>query len=224
MNTSEELSERILEVLSSSVWGLSIEEIAKMVGAHRNTVSRYLKKLENLGLVVKKTVGKYSFWLSRSIYNYYKTDAVRLFIEALINFFIEKGFSSEDIGEAGREIANYLLNKVKENIELSNILTKGSNAVSDFFNLYIPTLIPRLRIRISVSDFSKNLVLVYFDGCPTGVRDFIHVCSFFSGFIMGFLDAFKIGYKTVEVIEMDKSRGVCKFGIILEKPLKEILF
>jgi len=52
-----EIEEKILKVLKESPEGLTISEIAKRVGANRNTVSKYVFGLVKGGKVYQRRVG-----------------------------------------------------------------------------------------------------------------------------------------------------------------------
>jgi len=51
------LEEKILQVLKENPEGLSITDIAKRVGANRNTVSKYIFGLVKAGKVYQRRVG-----------------------------------------------------------------------------------------------------------------------------------------------------------------------
>lgn len=56
-------SARLLDVLKTSRYGLSINKIAEKIGWHRNTVAKYLGILENEGKVFNREIGQYKLWL-----------------------------------------------------------------------------------------------------------------------------------------------------------------
>ncbi|MHA1147259.1 MAG: HTH domain-containing protein [Promethearchaeota archaeon] len=56
--------EEILKCLIDDVYGLTVFEIAKKIKASRNTIYRYIGKLEGKGIVFKKEVGAYNLYFS----------------------------------------------------------------------------------------------------------------------------------------------------------------
>ena len=56
--------EEILQCLIDDVYGLTVFEIAEKIKASRNTIYRYLAKLEGKGMVFKKEVGAYNLYFS----------------------------------------------------------------------------------------------------------------------------------------------------------------
>ncbi len=212
--------ENIFNILSESVWGMTIEEIAKHIKMHRNTVSKYMYKLEKLGLVVKKKIGKYTLWLPKTIYDYHKTDIVRRFVEGVISSIYESG-GVEKVRKAGVDIAKYIMESLS-NSEEAGVVYGSTSDLQELIGVSVPTLIPKLRVKVTKSNFSDKVVFVDLLGCPENIDDFQIVCEFFLGYIKGTLTSIGVPYKNIELIEHIRENGECKYSVLLEKTVEEI--
>ena len=219
--------ERLLDTLSKSVWGMTIEEVAKSTQLHRNTVSKYLQKLEELGLAVKKTIGKYTVWLPINIYNYYKNDTGRYFLEAVIRELqeIERECKKNNVSveEAGKNIAKMLIQKTGEDITIRSLDRESNTQIlREFLDIYIPTVIPSLKVKIREFEFTDKMIIISLIGCPSETVKIENTCKFFKGYIEGTLEKIGIEYKSIEIIDCQKNReNLCRYAIILEKPIGE---
>ena len=219
--------EKLLNALSKSVWGMTIEEVAKNTQLHRNTVSKYLQKLEELGLAVKKTIGKYTVWLPINIYNYYKNDTGRYFLEAVIKELqeIERECERNNVSleDAGRNIAKMLIQKPGEDVTIKSLDNKPKTQVlREFLDIYIPTVIPSLKVKIREFEFTDKMIIISLIGCPSETVKIENTCKFFKGYIEGTLEEIGIEYKSIEVIDCQHNReNLCRYAIILEKPIGE---
>ncbi len=218
--------ELILDTLGQSVWGMTIEEISKKTRMHRNTISKYMQKLEEAGVVVKKQIGKYTFWLLKSVYRYYESDMVKRFLESIIRislFTSEKcGVGPEDFGRRiGEEITKITIlehmkkGKIKEGFH--------ANTFKELADIYMPTIVPKLKVKILRPDFTEKMIFINLLGCPNRIEEFEYVCQFFKGYIRGVLETFNIDYKSVEIVDAKKDEGLCRYGIIFNRALQEII-
>jgi predicted transcriptional regulator len=57
INSDEDFKSRIIEVLKKYPEGLTIQDISKILKAHRQTVSKYILVLEAVGLVYRRRIG-----------------------------------------------------------------------------------------------------------------------------------------------------------------------
>ncbi|TXT60329.1 MAG: hypothetical protein BAJALOKI1v1_1280007 [Promethearchaeota archaeon] len=76
-------TEKIINTLLDHPFGLSITEIAEKTGFHRNTVSKYMQKLEGKSSVNKKQIGTASIYTTRKR-KYLRRNLVVSFIQALV--------------------------------------------------------------------------------------------------------------------------------------------
>jgi DNA-binding IclR family transcriptional regulator len=56
-NNADYLKERIIEILKEHPEGLTIQELSKITGAHRQTVTKYVLWLEGAGIVFRRRIG-----------------------------------------------------------------------------------------------------------------------------------------------------------------------
>ena len=56
-SNGELLKKRILETLESHPEGLTIDSLSKMIGAHRQTITKYLFWLNGAGIIHRRRVG-----------------------------------------------------------------------------------------------------------------------------------------------------------------------
>ena len=74
--------DKIIEILNNSASGLTLSEIAEEVGAHRNTISKYLFALEAEKQVIKKEVGTANLYTTTKR-NYIKREIVVDFVKSV---------------------------------------------------------------------------------------------------------------------------------------------
>ena len=218
--------ELILDTLEKSVWGLTIEELSKQTGLHRNTISKYMQKLEDAGLVVKKQVGKYTFWQLRSVYVYFESDMVKRFIESIVITIEELGrdcgLNAEKFGiKIGEKLTKLAIEKRSKKIKGIDI--KYNDTLKDFADIYMPTLVPKMKVKVVRPNFTDKMAFLNFQGCPNKIDNFELMCNFLKGYIKGVLNILGVDYKSVEIIDSSKDDGLCKYGIIFNKPVKEIV-
>jgi len=56
-NNADYLKKRIIEILKEHPEGLTIQELSKITGAHRQTVTKYVLWLEGAGIVFRRRIG-----------------------------------------------------------------------------------------------------------------------------------------------------------------------
>ena len=98
---------KILDTLANSPSGLTITELSKESGIHRNTVSKYLRGLEKEGLVTKKEIGAARIYFSKQR-KFLKKNLVNSFMKALLYGLKDKFPENEQIfKEIGFKILDY---------------------------------------------------------------------------------------------------------------------
>ena len=97
----------ILNTLEEAPSGLTINEIAKNTDIHRNTVSKYLGRLEEAGLVNKKILGTAHLYLSTKR-AHLPRGKVNSFIRALLHALKDNYPNDENIFKnVGRNLSDY---------------------------------------------------------------------------------------------------------------------
>jgi len=221
---SKGITEKIIDSLQNSIWGLTIEEISKVTGYHRNTISKYMQELEKIGLVVKKSTGKYTFWLPRNVYNYYKTGIINIFLEGLITYCKKEISREASVFDLGRFLAKFLFSSYEWKKLLTENKLRKATDLRSFLGINIPTIIPGIRFKIMDFEFTDKLIYVTITGCPCSSIDIETVCEFFRGYIAGTMDSMNIKYKSINTVECEgNSKGRCHYSIILEKSIAEQL-
>jgi DNA-binding IclR family transcriptional regulator len=56
-NTSDDYLKRIVEILREHPEGLTIQDLSKITGAHRQTVTKYVLWLDGAGIVYRRRIG-----------------------------------------------------------------------------------------------------------------------------------------------------------------------
>ena len=88
-NNEKEYILRILDTISNAPSGLTITEISQKTNIHRNTVSKYLVKLETQNSVFKKEIGAAHLYFSRKR-EYLSRSLVNSFLKALLSALKEE--------------------------------------------------------------------------------------------------------------------------------------
>ena len=70
-DNGEKLKEQLVDILSKHPEGLTIQELSKLTGAHRQTVRSYLQWLQGADIVYQRRIGAVTL-------NYLKKDWERL--------------------------------------------------------------------------------------------------------------------------------------------------
>ncbi len=96
MSYKNDYKSSILEKLADSASGLTITDLSKKIGIHRNTTSKYLNILEAEGLVIKKDIGAARLYFSKKR-KYLRKKLVNTFIQALLYGLKEKFPNKEQI-------------------------------------------------------------------------------------------------------------------------------
>ena len=63
--TAKQYQENILQTVKKSKFGLNIKNIVEELGYSRTTITKYLKMLEEEGLVFERAIGQYRIWIHR---------------------------------------------------------------------------------------------------------------------------------------------------------------
>jgi len=213
--------EDILESLHTTVWGCTIEEIASITGYHRNTISKYMPVLEAAGLVMKRKIGKYTFWFLRNVFDYHKKKLAEYFFEILILSL--KDITSIDFYSLGKKIGEKMmeLGDFKKKGLIEHIQTKAG-IFREFIGVYIPTVVPGLSFKFENfelnSDEIKISVLSKICSKKNVSENFK---EFLRGYISGILDFLKIPY--TDIRNANDSKTSCEFIIKLKKTIREIM-
>ena len=70
-SNGEQIKERILNVLKRHPEGLTIDSLSEMVGAHRQTITKYIFWLDGAGLIHRRRVGSATLhYLKKFIVNF----------------------------------------------------------------------------------------------------------------------------------------------------------
>ncbi|HEY0089076.1 MAG TPA: helix-turn-helix domain-containing protein [Candidatus Lokiarchaeia archaeon] len=105
MSKDIDYEQKILDLLSESLFGLTITAISDGVSISRNTAYRYLGILEAKGKVYNKKVGTYNLYFAKKRSMLYK-DGIINFVKGLMNSLKKKFPNKEQLfKEIGKEIA-----------------------------------------------------------------------------------------------------------------------
>lgn len=223
---NKKIIEEILNALDGAVWGMTIEEISDATGRHRNTLAKYLPLLESLGLVVRRSIGKYTFWLLSTTYNYRSSDVPRRFFQLLAKFFDEecKKYNPSLIFEISRKIGYALINReefyksVKKSIKLRDLY----QSFGGIFGIFLPTMLPKIRFRIGEINQEDDSIRISVAKCPCdGKPEYKSSCDAIGGFIQGVME--KIGLDVVQLKEVEcqiEGAPFCTFEAKLKKKVK----
>jgi len=214
----------ILEVVQESPFGVTLEEIVKKTGHHRNTVKKYLDKLKELGFVEYRKVGYYTLVYSMAIYEFITYDYSSLFLNSLIYALVNKfNFSLEDIKSFSKEIYYYFGEEIRDIIIQGLLRVHGK--VRELADIPIPLPIPKIKFRIRSMEMNDKLLyfeLMDIKVIKCGAEE---ACAFFQGYLRGLLDAIEIPYDKIELVEEKKEGSLvsCRYIAILNKTLQEIM-
>ncbi|MHA1595224.1 MAG: hypothetical protein ACTSXX_10845 [Candidatus Baldrarchaeia archaeon] len=191
VNLNKKIVEEILRVLDGSIWGMTIEEISRATGRHRNTIAKYMPALERMGLVVSKIIGKYTFWLPFTVFRYRYANIPKIFIRALSK--VLKKFSANGTSPTPREVGEEV-GKILTTVDISAIREgKTRNRwipknVEYMIGMFIPTIVPGVRYRIDELNLRERRIRITVDNCPCdGDPESRSVCEFIHGLIRGAL-------------------------------------
>lgn len=137
---------KILELLNTAPYGMSVQNMAKKLGWHRNTVSKYLTELRSDGKVKERKVGQYKIWInkesqkkSKSPQNLLLLKAYRLLLKNLRKIYHDMQDGKELGRLIGKElnIENYIsLNGKdysKKNLDLSSLAEIFMDALNTIY-------------------------------------------------------------------------------------------
>jgi len=219
---NKKIVEEILKALEGTVWGMTIEEISEVTGRHRNTIAKYMPELEKAGLVVSRSIGKYTFWLLQTTFKYRKTDIARFLIQSLIKVldeFLEKKYipSTFELGyKLGKLCSEY------ENMQRGGI--SKTMEVEYLPGIFVPTMLPRLSYKVENFKPSDRKIAISVANCPCdGKPENKKVCEFVNGFILGSLEYLGLPIvKSEEVKCQIDSSEACTFEYTFPTTIEEL--
>jgi len=224
---NKKIVEEILNALDGTVWGMTIEELSEVTGRHRNTLAKYLSTLEKIDLVVRRSIGKYTFWLLSATYRFRTSDAPMKFFQHLSNIIdahFKKG-EAISIFEISRKIG-YILASREEFLKIIERLSKQTEPIeylSGLLGIFLPSMLPRLRFKINEFDFDDNKIRISVSKCPcNGNPKFKSSCISMGGFLQGVME--KIGLEVEKIEEIDcqiNGASACTFEATLKKKIRE---
>lgn len=65
----QKIKEDIINILKDHPEGLTAQELSKIIGAHRHTVTKYILVLEEAGLIYRRRVGSATLHYLKNDYN-----------------------------------------------------------------------------------------------------------------------------------------------------------
>ena len=231
MNESVRLNKKIVEeilaALDTALWGMTIEEISEITGRHRNTLAKYLPLLEKIGLVVRRTIGKYTFWLLSTTYNFRASSIPRKFFQLLSKFVDEEGkkCGSYTVFEISRKIGYALTDREEfhKNIKQSLDMQEIYQSFGGIFGIFLPTMLPKIRFKIGEINLDDDKIRVSVLNCPCdGKQEYKSSCDAVGGFIQGVME--KIGLEVLHLKEVEcqiKGDPFCTFEAKLKKKIKD---
>ncbi|MHA1860455.1 MAG: hypothetical protein ACTSVF_05095 [Candidatus Asgardarchaeia archaeon] len=232
MRLNKKTIEKILSVLSNKVWGMTINDLSKATGKHRNTIAKYMPVLEERNLVVSRTVGKYTFWMSSTIHQYFKTGIARIFFQ---NLSKNLGDLFEEGKLAGPSTVGRLVGKgLMEKVFIKKVFIKRVKSIKirelkkeleNFIGIFIPTVLPGITFKVEFPDWEADHVFIYVSRCPCdGDPNLKSSCEFMAGFIQGVFEGMEFHVKRVEEVECQMDGfNACKFRVDLSSKIMECI-
>ena len=219
--------EKILSVLSNKVWGMTINDLSKATGKHRNTIAKYMPILEERNLVVSRTVGKYTFWMSSTIHQYFKTGIARIFFQNLsknLGDLFEKG-KLADPSTVGRLVGKGLMEKIFIKRVKSIKIRELKKELENFIGIFIPTVLPGITFKVEFPDWEADHVFIYVSKCPCdGNPNLKSSCEFMAGFIQGVFEGMKFCVNSVKEVECQiDGFSACKYRVDLDSKIMECM-
>ena len=140
MSKDIDYEKAILDLLSESLFGLTITAISEGVNISRNTAYRYLGILEAKGKVYNKKVGTYNLYFSKKRSMLYK-DGIIGFIKGLMSSLKRRLPNEEDLfKKIGEEIGSKLdipfTHSGRE--ELEELKTFSDREILESVNMWVP--------------------------------------------------------------------------------------
>ena len=227
MRLNKKTIEKILSVLSNKVWGMTINDLSKATGKHRNTIAKYMPILEERNLVVSRTVGKYTFWMSSTIHQYFKTGIARIFFQNLsksLGDLFEKGKLASP-STVGRLVGKGLMKKVFMKRMKSIKKRELKKQLENFIGIFIPTVLPGITFKVEFPDWEADHVFIYVSRCPCdGNPNLKSSCEFMAGFIQGVFEGMEFHVKRVEEVECQiDGFSACKFKVDLSSKITKCI-
>ena len=159
MSSERDFDKEILDCLSVNSFGLTISDIAKKIVTTRNTVYRYLGKLEGQGQVFQKKVGRYVLYFSKEKRMEYLDTLLPIYKSFITGLTKEFPNKEEVFKKIGRGLAdNFTLSAVIEGYEQIDSIKEMSN--KQLFEL-LKNLLPFVNlfdnnIQISISNINEE--------------------------------------------------------------------
>ncbi len=224
MARDKEIISSILEVIQNSPFGVTLEEIVKRTGHHRNTVKKYLERLKEFGFVEFRKVGYYTIVYSTAIYEFITYDYSTLFFDSLVHVLTTKyKFNREKLLEFSKDVSKIFSKEIK-NIMIKSLL-KVREKVQELTDITIPLAIPHIKFKIKSLELSDKLLYFEIMGIKVQKCSEKDACTFFQGYLKGVLETLNIEYDKIEIVEEKREDNEvnCKYIAILKKTIKEIL-
>jgi len=218
----KDVLEKILETLQKAAWGMTIEEIASATGLHRNTVSKYMGILEDAGFVVKRQIGKYTFWLPWNVFMYHQKRLPERFLRTILAILNER--PNFDPFNFGREVAIRMLSSRKMLVEnFLKAMRKKVGVLKYFMGVFIPTIVPGLSFSFNEFKLSDDKIIISVAGGLCMGNDRRLVCEFIRGYIAGVLDYLGVPYEEIRLAPQEEKANVCEFIIGFEMPIGDLM-
>lgn len=190
MPKRRDYEQEILQCLIDDIYGLTVLEIAEKIKASRNTIYRYLAKLEGKGAIFRKEVGAYNLYfstegrkLSSNVVNsYYKGLLVALSQDLPPNPSIYKKY--------GKVIADYVdlpeeMKDYEELLHLDDQSNRQSLNILSSMQPYFSILHDKITLKDIKIGREKKEVIFHFVNSDMLKEDKTYIYHFYilSGFI-----------------------------------------
>lgn len=203
---------RITDYLRHNPSGSTITDIANSLNASRNTISKYIKILEEKGKVKERRIGKYLLCFVTKDAILPKTEMIefyRGFLRGLKKEFPDK---EEVFKKIGRHIADYHSISLGRIIDLVRDSKSLKNAIEIFENVLPYTEIfsdPIKLVGINRDADGKTYKLIYANSVFFEESDdFIYHIYILCGYIEGLYEKLGFNYKcNVEKVEISKNKA-----------------
>lgn len=151
----EDTEQEILEILNRERFGLNIQILSEKLGYSRNTITKYLKILEDQGKVFCREIGQNYIWIHKDVY-YDKIDKTNPISSLIFSIYtalmknIEKiDVPPKKVKELGKYIAedfnfsdyidrSYLKisKEISDSMEIADLLMKIIDSICKFYDDY----------------------------------------------------------------------------------------
>jgi DNA-binding transcriptional ArsR family regulator len=151
----EDTEQEILEILKRERFGLNIQILSEKLGYSRNTITKYLKILEDKEKVICREIGQNFIWIHKDVY-YDKIDKTNPISSLIFSIYtammknIEKiDVSTKKVKDLGKYIAeefnfsdyidkSYLQisNAISDSMEIADLFMKIIDSICKFYDEY----------------------------------------------------------------------------------------